>query len=475
MNKMNFRSMLRALTLSGAALFSSACVHFPSYPQLVKSTAPTRILIRDVRVFPATSREAIEHQDVLVEDGLIREIGPTQAGRSFDGLVLEGAGKTLMPGLVDLHVHTTMSAAPPWYPAVPDARHNLEAHLFAGTTTVLDLGGSTAEILDERMRIARGEWEGPRVLFAGPIITAKDGYPISMLRGVYGSLATFVAADKISTQIESIEQARLAVRERWAQGASIIKVVIADIPRAAPRLSEAELRAIVDQANQLGLKVAAHIDTAADAALAAKVGIKLLAHGIVTNALTDEEVKALAASGISCEPTLINYQRFDRIAQYNYSVNPLEQASESPDVLRAFSAEEVKKQTIPPDFYAYGDELEKHEADRSKNAKLLFDAGVPIFVGTDAMGSIGSFAGDIHSEMKLLVDAGIPAADVLLAATSRGAHFIEAEPSFGTIETGKSADLLLLNGNPLENIEATQAIDTVIVRGRALLRTGWAH
>ncbi len=460
--------LLAALPL----LLAGACIHFPSYPRLVKPTADTRILVRDVRVFAATDRQSREHQDVLIEDGLIRAVTPGAGERPFDGLVLDGRGKTLLPGLVDLHTHTTMIAAPPWYKALPDARHNLEAHLYAGVTTVLDLGGALDELNEERLRIARGEWMGPRVFFAGPILTRENGYPLSMLHSVYGTLATWVTADKIGKPVETIEEARRAVRERWAQGASIIKVVVADIPRGAPRLDEATLRAIVDQASQLGLKVAAHIDTAGDALLAARVGIKLLAHGVETELLTEAQAKQLAAAGVTVEPTLINYQRFCRIAQLNYAVNPLELASESPGVLDSFAADEVKKQSIPPSFYSYGDELEKHEADRATNARMMFEAGVPLVVGTDAMGSIGSFAGDIHSELKLLVDAGIPAVDVLLGATSRAARFIQAEPSFGTIEVGKSADLLLVRGNPLEQIEATQEIDTVIVRGQVLVRTG---
>jgi imidazolonepropionase-like amidohydrolase len=459
--------------LAGLAVLglASACVHFPSYPALVAQDPATRILIRDARVFTATSHALLEHQDVEIEDGLILSIHATEPERKFVGKVIDGAGKTLLPGLVDLHTHTTLSAAPPWYKALPDPRHNLEAHLYAGTTTVLDLGGSIKEIIDERLHIARGEWNGPRVLFAGPLITKRGGYPISMLRSVYGSLAVWLTAEKVATEVDDAEEARLAVRERWAQGASIIKVVVADIPRVAPRLNEEELRAIVDQASQLGLKVAAHIDTAADAALAARVGIKLLAHGVETDALTDEQAKDLAASGVTCEPTLINYLRFDEMAQYRFTVNPIEQQSESPGLIASFAADEVKKQSIPPDFFAWGDELEKHEADRARNAKKMFDAGVPLVIGTDAMGSVGSFAGDIHSELKLLADAGIPAVELLLAVTTRAAHFLQPQPSFGTIEVGKSADLILLNGNPLENIEMTQAIDTVIVRGHALVRT----
>ncbi len=450
----------------------AACVHFPDYPRLVQPVDSGAILIRDARVFTATSREALEHQDVIVEGGLIRSVGSHEENRAFQGLVIDGAGKTLLPGLVDMHVHTTMSSAPPWYRAIPDRQHNLEAHLYAGTTTVLDLGGSMDEVLDERLRIARGEWAGPRVFFAGPILTKPDGYPVSMIKRAYGSLAYFATKGKVVTPSDQIDELREMVRERWARGASVIKIVVADIPRGAPRFTEAEIRAIVEQAAQLGLRVAAHIDTAADAELATRAGVKLLAHGVETSALTPEQAKALAASGASMDTTMVNYLRFDQIAQSRFAPIPLVAQSEFPAMLASFSPDEVKAHPLAPEFYAYGDELEAHEADRGKNAKLLFDAGMPLFAGTDAMGSVGSFAGDIHAELKLLADAGIPNVDVLLAATSRAAHFLACDPSFGTIEPGKSADLLLVRGNPLEHIEDTQNIDTVIVRGQPLLRGG---
>src|SRR5205814_2215584 len=162
--------------LALTALFVAGCVHFPSNPPHVsRSPAPRRLRIRDVRVFAATHTTAIDHRDVVVDGDTITVVGDTGVVDAGDAMVIDGRGRTLLPGLVDMHAHSTLTAAPPWYPAVPDPRHALEAHLFAGVTTICDMGSDLDALVDARWRVARGEWLGPRVVFAGRIITRRGG------------------------------------------------------------------------------------------------------------------------------------------------------------------------------------------------------------------------------------------------------------------------------------------------------------
>ncbi len=461
---------MRQLWFSAAvAVAASACLHFPSYRPLVEQKPGTRVLFRDARVFTATDASVLEHHDVYVEDGLIVAVEPTGGERKAD-VVIDASGKTVMPGLVDVHVHTTLSSLPPWYLGVPEPRHNAEAFVYAGVTTVNDVGGSLKELAKLRRQIADGEVLGPRIFFAGPIITHAGGYPISMVEQVYGSLAVSVLGDNIATQIESPEQAALEVRRRFAAGATMIKIVIADIPRSAPRLTEPEISAVVREAHQLGLLVAAHIDTREDAVTAARLGVDLLAHGVETNALTADDVSRLAAAHITMAPTLVNFERFCQIAQKKFAPNALTTSSEPAELIEQFSPAHVDAATLPKPFYAYGDELEANRETRSKNAALAFQGGVPIVVGSDAMGSVGTFPGDVHDELKMLVEAGLPAGEVLLGATSRAARLISGRPSFGTLEPGKSADVLVVDGNPLEDISVTRKLVAVMLRGRLVER-----
>lgn len=460
---------MRAPALLLTALCVSSCIHFPAYRPLVAPGVSGRVVFRDVAVFTGTSTELIQHQDVWVEDGLITAVEATGSTRPAE-LIIEGKGKTLMPGLVDAHVHTTMNSLPPWYSAVPSPGHNLEAFLYAGITTVNDLGGSPDEIVGLRQEIADGRRQGPRIYFAGPIITHRGGYPASMIREAYGALAYAAVGEKLATQIDSPAEGALAVRRRFAAGATMIKVVIADIPRGAPRLTPEELEAIVRQAHQLGLPVVAHIDTSEDALMAAKHHVDGLAHGVETTVLTPEQAAQLKASGIVMVPTLVNYERFCQIAQKRYRPLNLTVDSEPPELLAQFAPAYVDAAKLTPGFYAWGDELEAHVKTRSSNVRTAWEAGVPLVAGADSMGSVGTFGGDLHHELEMWVAAGLPPAEALLGATSRAAKFITPRPSFGTIEVGKSADLLLIDGDPLEDISATQKLITVMAGGRIIER-----
>jgi imidazolonepropionase-like amidohydrolase len=452
------------------ALLLAGCIHFPSYRELVSAPQkpPSRVLIRDVRVFAATSARADEHQDVVLAGGRIEAVRPT-GGPGTAELTIDGRGLTLLPGFIDLHAHLTYTAAPPWYPALPKPRHNAQAHVYAGVTTVLDVGGDPDEILDLKRRIAAGTLAGPRIYFAGPHLTVPGGYPLDMIRDVYGRLAYWKLEGSHARGVTSAAELLREIDRIHALGGSFVKLMVATVPPAgAPRLSEELIRAGVVHAHQLGMKVAAHIDTADDALICARTGVDLLAHGVEAPALTDAQAREIAASGIHLEPTLVNFERFDELAAGHYAGSAIERESEPAELLAQFSDEKLLAQREgfeKSSFESWGQELEKYRAERPRNLMKLYAAGVPVHAGDDAEGSIAAFAGGYHDELKLEVQAGMPAAEVLLGATSRAARFLDAQAEFGTVEPGKAADLVLVRGNPLEDISATSAIVQVFLNG----------
>ena len=228
------------------------------------------------------------------------------------------------------------------------------------------------------------------------------------------------------------------------------------------------------RAHANGMKVMAHIDTADDALECARDGLDLLAHGIEAPAVTEAQAREIAASGISVEPTLVNWERFDELFDGHYQGSQIERESESPQMLAQFSDEKLREERPGLEqgpFKSWGEEIEKYREERPRNLYKLYKAGVPVFVGTDAMGSIAAFAGGYHDELRLLVAAGMPPGEVLLSATGRAAKFLDAAADFGTIEPGKSADLLLVRGNPLEDITTTRNIVKVWLRGMPVART----
>ena len=461
-----------------AALLLSGCIHFPHYSRLVTASAlaAPAIVIHDVRLFRGTSTSAEEHMDVLIEDGRIAEIraaSNTAPSLPPGAQLIDGRGLTLLPGLIDLHAHLTIIATPPWYLALPQPEHNAEAHVYAGVTTLLDAGGDPDEIIALQKKIANHELVGPRIYFAGQHLTVPDGYPLNMIRDVYGRLAYWSLEGSHVRGVTSVAQLEGEVDRLQGIGASFIKLMIATVPPSgSPRLSEEMIAAAVKRAHGYGMRVLAHIDSASDALLCARLGVDLLAHGIEASALTDAEAKEIAASGIRVEPTLVNWERWDEIAAGHYLGSQLERESQPEEIFASFSDEELRNhQDAFASFASWGVELKTFQAQRTLNLMKLRAAGVPVLVGSDAQGSIGTFPGALHDELRLQVEAGIPAGEVLWEATGRAAQFLDPRADFGTIEVGKVADLLLVRGNPLENISATREISQVFVRGVPIERT----
>lgn len=446
-----------------ACFLLAGCIHFPTYRELVVAQpAPKRVLIKDVRVFAATGPQIAEHKNVLIENGRIASLDSAEERAD---LIIDGRGLTLLPGFIDLHAHLTYTAAPPWYPSLPNPEHNAQAHVYAGVTTVLDVGGDPDEILALR----KSAVVQPRIYFAGPHLTAPGGYPLDMIRDVYGRLAYWKLEGSHARGVETAQQMEKEIERIHAMGGTFVKLAVATIPPSgAPRLSEEMIRAAVRKAHALGMKVAAHIDTADDALLCARTGVDLLAHGVEAPALTDAQAREIAASGIHMEPTLVNYERFDELAAGHYAGSAIERESEPPELIAAFSDDKLKAQREDfekSSFESWGQELEKYRDERPRNLMKLYAAGVPVHAGDDAEGSIAAFAGGYHDELKLMVAAGMPPAEVLLGATSRAAKFLDAHAEFGTIEKGKIADLVLVRGDPLQNIDVTREIAAVFIGG----------
>jgi imidazolonepropionase-like amidohydrolase len=464
---------------------ATACAHEQDTRALIDwsaSRAPTAsdvVVYRDVRVFPATGpADVLEHQDVIVRGARIDAIVATGSAQMPAGAVVVdggGADATLMPGLVDAHGHAQLSGSAPWYPVVANPEHNLQEHLYAGTTTMHDMGGRLDVALELKRRVLDGEIAGPRLRVAGPFFTTPGGYPESYISRVTPLPSTIIAfaMSPYLRRVDHPRDARREVRRLAAAGVDHIKLAMASTPDGTPVFDPIVLEAITDAAHDEGLRVMAHVDTAANARRAVEGGVDVLVHGVHSTALSDEDARAIAHRGshtTMVAPTLITFERLWQLAHDKLAFTPIENETVAAN-LRDSLAHRPSDYALEPSLASWLEHLEKHrDARLGSNVKKLHDAGARILVGTDGHGSTASFPAGIHEEMRLLVAAGLTPGEVLMGATSWSAHLSDPKPTYGTIAPGLDADLLLLSCDPTKDIACTSKIVEVVARGRRVKR-----
>jgi hypothetical protein len=156
----------------------------------------------------------------------------------------------LLPGLIDMHGHVTLSRGPIWELAAGDPEANLRAYLYAGVTTVLDPSDSTGKAVERREQVARREIIGPTVYTSGKSLTCPGGHPVSMVKLFAPAWIAWYAAPRSATQVGSREEAFAAVDDRGKEGTDVIKVVADRLPPQAPRIPNSTLEAIDDRARE---------------------------------------------------------------------------------------------------------------------------------------------------------------------------------------------------------------------------------
>lgn len=387
------------------------------------------MLIDNVRLWDGTGSAAQSKMSVEVRDGRIHWTGLSTDwhGSRTSIRVIDGSARTLVPGLMDCHVHYSSPGGPDWITRFTDPLPEIsiravelaEASLRSGITTAREVGAPQAV----NIRLARaqqaGEIRAPNIHPAGTWIAH---------RGTYVSFARHFG---------DARELREAIRTEIETGAALIKVALsgwndgvrpqgaADIPFDGKLLSVA-----VEEAHAKGFKVACHANDPESCHIAAHSGVDSIEHGMF---LQPDDLEAMAKNKTYLVPTM---SVWDAMLYYARAVDWPES--------RRIRAEGLR------------------EGSR-KSVLSAVQIGVPIALGTDAGGGAARH-GRIAREAELMVECGMRSQDAMMAATSRAAKLI-GEAERGTIEKSKIADLVLLDADPLENIGALRLVAAVYQHG----------
>ncbi|MGH2585040.1 MAG: amidohydrolase family protein [Dehalococcoidia bacterium] len=384
-----------------------------------------QLLLRNARLFDGTGAPTQSGVDVLVEGGRIAGIGRGITARE-GAEVVDLGGRMLLPGLIDCHVHLAfmgdpddiarMNTTPPpvhaWN-AAENARRTVEA----GFTAVRDLGTVHGVSVALRDQVTAGRLPGPQIRAAAAVICITGGH-----------------GWMIGREADGADDVRKAVREQLKAGADCIKLIATGgvltpgVDPRSPQLTEEELRAGVEEAHKAFCKVGSHAQATAGIKNAVRAGVDSIEHGIY---LDDEAVEMMRERGTFLVATLVAPEN---ISKFGIAAGVPAYMVEKSDRARAAHREGFQK---------------------------ALRAGVRIALGTDA-GTPFNRHGENAEEIALMVECGMAPADALVAATRNAAELLDILDETGTVETGKRADLVIVDGDPFEDIRVLRRPEGIV-------------
>lgn len=413
-------------------------------------TGQATVVIKNVNVITMVSDNSIlENATVVIFNNRIQSINGTVPD---DAQSIDGSGKWLMPGLIDMHVHAPADIGP-FGPKLPtqgatlffNLQDNMTLYNANGVTTIFELS-AVPEHFGQRNAIGKGEVIGPRMALA------------KMIDGGEGQ----------GLRVNTPEDGRQAVRSAKAEGYEFIKVYA--------YLNIETYKVIVEEANVQQLKVVGHIPDAFNGNLkeAFVPGFALVAHAEeLTNYAVDysereaqEMAELLKKNGSWLSPTLTTMERILSQVKSLDELRSLPSLKYVHPLLQSkwLTANKYNKMSSPENIAHF----ENYVKFNMKLVKACKAIGVPIVAGTDA-GTSSVVAGfSMHDEIELLVKAGLSQQEALNSATHLSAQWLGIDKLVGTIEEGKYADLILLDENPLDDIKNTRKIAGVFINGNWL-------
>ncbi|MFC1875305.1 amidohydrolase family protein [Chloroflexota bacterium] len=388
-----------------------------------------------------TGRKPIQKATVIINGNRVEDMG-SRIKYPEDANMIDLHGLTIMPGLIDCHLHlggltvdklgkaigkvSLADMASFFWDYLRNYAHRRQLAIENGLTTIRSAGDHYPHIIRLRDKIAAGKLSGPRIFAPGPTITAPGGHPAGT---IYKGNRYII--ENAVRQVADVNDAKDEVRRLAEGGVDCIKAIYSDIDpmdinHKVPKLSLDVLEVLADEAHQHNLRLMVHTGSSRETMDTVKAGADSIEHGILPGGdptdFDDDLIKMMLDKGTYFVPTLA--------------------------IAWAY------KETYPDIFSSL-----------KKAVKKLHDAGINIAAGTDS-GTPGVVIGKgLHKELELMVEAGVSPMEAIMAGTRNAADNLGKGSELGTIEKGKLADMIVVSGNPLEEIGITRDIKLVIKDG----------
>jgi hypothetical protein len=451
--------------------FANAAWSEPKYSH----TGPT--IITGVRVIDGLGNAPKENQDIVLAGGKISGMGPSGSLKAPKGaLKIDGKGMTAMPGLMDLHIHAQGGWANGLIPGErykvrrdnDSVQQRLSGYLYGGVTTVLDVGNDHKWVLEKRDQINSGKLFGPRFFTTGAAWSqAPSGWDAG---------GTDTGEFNASTKVHDLAELPKQIAKYKADGIEIIKLYAG--------VSTVAMQAIIAEAHKQGMLTIADLWMLnLNRQVMQTTGLDGWAHsgGFVVAPKADHEWMAKAGRFVIGTANVGEKLGGMRVKDENGQRLMLKE----PLIADIWGNEEVNHfydvypkirenyYEGPQSFYQsnnFGD-LSEFRSNFLKNIKASYDAGVLVACGTDDVYASMWPGESTHREMDLLVMAGISNLEVIKACTFNSAKVLRREKEFGSLQPGLSADLVLVEGNPAQNMKDSRNIQHVFLRGNQVDRT----
>ncbi|HXP35484.1 MAG TPA: amidohydrolase family protein [Chthoniobacterales bacterium] len=443
---------------------------------VVISARAEKISLVGATVVNPTDGKVMPNATVVINGDRIERVSMGKQDATALGKQIDCAGKFILPGYVDTHIHFFQSAdlftrpdgadlnsVRPYKDEVAWIKSHLDdvfaRYIRCGITSVVDVGGPFWNF--EVRKTANATAKAPRVAVAGPLISSVSREKLDL-------------GDPPIVKIDNPEQARAFVRKLAEQKPDLVKIwyiVDKDHPVDSFRPT---VRATVEESHAHKIRVAVHATELETARAAVEEGADVLVHSVVDKPVDDAFVKLLKEHRTILCPTLVVFERYGRTFSHQLNLTPEEKAWGNPEVIASLDVTKIPQDKLPdriktalvkPDEAL--DRIKKTYEVALPNLKTLEDAGVTIAAGTDA-GNIGTIHGPaLFREFQLMREAGLTPMQILQCVTANAAQLFGGDTGahIGKIDIGYFADLVVLKSNPADDIAHASDIETVIKNG----------